>query len=90
MLTRGDPCGLTDPLGLHDGGCELLDAALVVGTSAGAVVGAQITSGVPLEDLYARQIQPLEETKEQVVQFDMNALMHIFAAGIGAPDAQTA
>ena len=77
-------------LGLHDGGCEILDAALVVGTSAGSVVGAQITSGVPLEDLYTRQIQPLEETKEQVVQFDMNVLMRVFSAGIGAPDAQTA
>ncbi len=77
-------------LGLHDGGIEVIDANLIVGTSAGSVVGAQITSGLPLEDLYARQLQPLEETKEQVVQFNMNELMHVFAAGIGAPDAQTA
>jgi len=77
-------------LGLHDGGSEVIDAGLVVGTSAGSVVGAQITSGFPLEDLYARQLQPLEETKEQVVHFDMNELIHVFAAGIGAPDAQTA
>ena len=77
-------------LGLHDGGIDVIDAGLVVGTSAGSVVGAQITSGFPLEDLYARQLQPLEETKEQVVQLDMNALMQVFAAGIGAPDAQTA
>ena len=76
-------------LGLLDGGLDLSDAELVVGTSAGSVVGAQITSGVSLETLYARQLQPLEETKEQVVSFDMNELMHVFAAGIGAPDAQT-
>jgi NTE family protein len=77
-------------LGLHDGGIDVSGADLVVGTSAGSVVGAQITSGHTLEDLYARQLQPLEETKEQVVQFDMNELIQVFMAGIGAPDAQTA
>ncbi len=76
--------------GLHDGGIEVTDAGLVVGTSAGSVVGAQITSGFSLVDLYARQLQPLEETREQVVQFDVNELMRVFSAGIGAPDAQTA
>jgi NTE family protein len=77
-------------LGLHAGGIDVSGADLVVGTSAGSVVGAQITSGHPLEDLYARQLQPLEETREQVVQFDMNELIHVFMAGIGAPDVQTA
>jgi len=77
-------------LGLHDGGLEVNDAGLVVGTSAGSVVGAQITSGLPLETFYARQLQPLEETREQVVSFDMKELMRVFTAGLGAPDAQTA
>ena len=77
-------------LGLHDGGIDTTDAGLVVGTSAGSVVGAQITSGLTVEELYARQLQPLEETKEQVVQFDMNELFQVLSAGIGAPDAQTA
>jgi NTE family protein len=77
-------------LGLHDGGIDVTDAELVVGTSAGSVVGAQITSGLPLEDLYTRQLQPLEETKEQVIQFDVNTLMQVFTAGSGAPDVQTA
>ncbi len=77
-------------LGLFDEGIEVNDAGLVVGTSAGSVVGAQITSGESLENLYARQLQALEETKEQVVQFNINELMHVFGAGIGAPDAQTA
>ncbi len=77
-------------LGLHDGGIDVNDADLVVGTSAGSVVGAQITSGFLLENLYARQLQPIEETKEQVVPFDMNEIMRVFGAGIGAPNAQTA
>lgn len=76
-------------LGLHDGGIDVSGADLVVGTSAGSVVGAQITSGHPLEDFYARQLQPLEETREQVVQIDMNGLIQVFMAGIGAPDVQT-
>jgi len=77
-------------LGLQDGGIDVIDANLIVGTSAGSVVGAQITSGFPLKDLYARQLQPLEETKEKVVQLDMNELFRVFAAAIGAPDVQTA
>ena len=77
-------------LGFHDGGVDVINADLVIGTSAGSVVGAQITSGLTLEELYARQLQPLEETREQVVSFDMNEVMHVFAAGMGAPDVQTA
>ncbi len=77
-------------LGLHDGGIDVTNADLVVGTSAGSTVGAQITSGLPLEELYTRQLRPLEETKEQVIQFDMNQLLQVFTAGSGAPDVQTA
>ncbi|HEV2656855.1 MAG TPA: patatin-like phospholipase family protein [Ktedonobacteraceae bacterium] len=77
-------------LGLRDGGVDVTDAGLVVGTSAGSVVGAQITTGIDLEALYALQLQPLEQTKEQVVPFDFATLMQVFTAGAGAPDAQTA
>jgi NTE family protein len=42
--------------GLADHGVDLLDADLVVGTSAGSVVGALITSGTSLEELYASQL----------------------------------
>ncbi|CAM3872710.1 patatin-like phospholipase family protein [Nocardiopsis rhodophaea] len=44
--------------GLRDSGVDLTEADLIVGTSAGSVVGAQITSGVPLEALFARQLRP--------------------------------
>jgi NTE family protein len=77
-------------LGLRDGGVDVTAAGLVVGTSAGSVVGAQITTGLDLEALYALQLQPLEQTKEQVVPFDFAALMQVFTAGAGAADAQTA
>lgn len=44
--------------GLAEGGVDLTDADVVVGTSAGSVVGAQVTSGLPLADLYAVQLEP--------------------------------
>ncbi|WP_017556571.1 patatin-like phospholipase family protein [Nocardiopsis baichengensis] len=43
---------------LQEAGLDLADADLVVGTSAGSVVGAQITSGMPLAKLYERQLAP--------------------------------
>ncbi len=42
--------------GLAADGVNLTTADMVIGTSAGSVVGAQVTSGVPLEELYAAQI----------------------------------
>ncbi|MGY2004289.1 patatin-like phospholipase family protein [Blastococcus sp. SYSU DS1024] len=44
--------------GLAEAGIDLTGADLVVGTSAGSVVGAQLTSGAPLEEMYARQLEP--------------------------------
>lgn len=44
-------------VGLAEAGVDLTTADLVVGTSAGAVVGAQVLSGVSIEDLYARQLK---------------------------------
>jgi NTE family protein len=45
-------------LGLQDAGVDLTTADLVVGTSAGSVVGAQVTTGCSLGELYERQLQP--------------------------------
>jgi NTE family protein len=44
--------------GLADAGVRLADADLVIGTSAGSVVGAQLLSGTPVEELYERQLRP--------------------------------
>ncbi|MGC4877617.1 patatin-like phospholipase family protein [Micromonospora sp. DT43] len=43
--------------GLADEGVIVAPDAVVIGTSAGAVVGAQIASGTPLVELYERQRQ---------------------------------
>ncbi|MCH1869051.1 patatin-like phospholipase family protein [Nocardioides sp. CFH 31398] len=42
--------------GLLEHGVDLTGADVVVGTSAGSVVGAQLTSGTTLADLYAEQV----------------------------------
>lgn len=42
--------------GLLEVGIDLTDADLVVGTSAGSVVGAQLRSGTPVPELYAVQV----------------------------------
>ncbi|GGK47987.1 patatin-like phospholipase family protein [Nocardia camponoti] len=44
--------------GLREHGIDLRNADLVIGTSAGAVVGAQIRSTLSTEELYARQMMP--------------------------------
>ncbi|MFK0290645.1 patatin-like phospholipase family protein [Streptomyces sp. NPDC090442] len=45
--------------GLAEAGADLSDADVVIGTSAGSIVGAQLTSGrYPLEELYRRQLTP--------------------------------
>jgi NTE family protein len=43
--------------GLAQAGLDLTAADLVVGTSAGSIVGAQVLSGTTLEDLYAEQLK---------------------------------
>jgi len=46
--------------GLAERGVDLTGADVVVGTSAGSVVGAQVTGGSPLGDLYATQLEPAD------------------------------
>jgi NTE family protein len=58
--------------GLAEAGVDLTGADLVIGTSAGAVVGAQVTSGVGIEQLYARQLEP--PSSERVARLGRAAL----------------
>jgi NTE family protein len=49
--------------GLAERGIDLTDADLVIGTSAGSVVGVDVRSGTPLADLYAAQTRPRAATE---------------------------
>ncbi|MGW5667698.1 patatin-like phospholipase family protein [Micromonospora sp. NPDC003776] len=62
VLGGGGVTGVAWELGLLAGlaqrGVDVTGADLLVGTSAGSVVGAQICSGAPVADLYAAQLRP--------------------------------
>ena len=77
-------------MGMLDGGCDVVSGVdLVVGTSAGSTVGAQILSGESLEASYARQID--DNHAEISPQIDLELLALIFgelAAGGTSADEQ--
>jgi NTE family protein len=50
--------------GLSEKGVDLRNADLILGTSAGAAVAAQITSPMSLEELFQRQVNPALQTRE--------------------------
>jgi NTE family protein len=62
VLGGGGITGIAWEIGLLAGlaaaGVNLLDADTIIGTSAGSIVGAQITSGTPIEELYEGQLAP--------------------------------
>ncbi len=63
-------------LGLRDAGVDLTAPDLLVGTSAGSAVGAQVLSGDDLEELYARQLSP--EHQELTPPVDVERLLAFF------------
>jgi NTE family protein len=64
--------------GLAQAGLDLTSADIVVGTSAGSVVGAQILSGAPLENLYDEQLK--DATGEIAAKMGLGAMAY-FAIG---------
>jgi NTE family protein len=95
VLAGGGVAGIAWELGIlqgiHDVDPELesrLSAAdVVVGTSAGSAVAAQITSGTPIDELYAAQLT--DSSSEIEVELDLPALLERFtAAAAGAKDAE--
>lgn len=80
VLGGGGVTGVAWELGvlsaLLDAGIDVVGADLIVGTSAGAAVAAQIT-GAPFEALVTAQLAP--ETKELAVELDLDALIAIFS-----------
>ncbi|MFG3578852.1 patatin-like phospholipase family protein [Micromonospora chersina] len=86
VLAGGGVAGIAWELGVLRGLTDadptladrILAADLIVGTSAGSAVAAQITSGVALDDLYAAQLRP--ETAEVEVDVNMENLFAEYAA----------
>ncbi len=57
--------------GLADAGHDVSGADVIVGTSAGSTVAAQLGSGLGLEELYARQVEPALQAAEIMVEVDL-------------------
>ena len=55
---------------------RLLNADILLGTSAGSAVAAQITSGTSVTDLYARQLEP--PTSEIAPHVEIDELIELF------------
>ncbi|MEV5753851.1 patatin-like phospholipase family protein [Actinoallomurus sp. NPDC052308] len=75
-------------VGLADAGVDVLGADLIVGTSAGSAVTAQLSSGLPLEDLFRRQVDPALQAREIPAEFDLPTYVTTIAEVLaGAEDA---
>jgi NTE family protein len=60
--------------GLAVAGQDVTGADVIIGTSAGATVAAQVGSDLPLDELFARQTQPALQSREIPVELDLERL----------------
>lgn len=91
VLGGGGVAGIAWELGVIDAlanaGVDLRTADRIIGTSAGAAVGAQLRTGESLESLCDRQLVPADKSAELHVDSSMDSLIEQFAACFdGAPD----
>jgi NTE family protein len=90
VLGGGGALGIAWEVGLLAGlleeGIDTTEAQLIVGTSAGSVVGTQIAVGEPLEALLAEQVAPDDGAIARLIQIDLQGTQQIFMrwAGIKA------
>jgi len=74
--------------GLAAAGVDLTDADLVVGTSAGSVVGVQVAAGLDLEDMYTAQLA--EPRSEIAARLGLSTLLRWGWASVSGRDVQKA
>jgi NTE family protein len=90
VLGGGGVTGIAWELGLLAGlaekGLDLTSPDLVVGTSAGSIVGAQILSGTSIEELYAEQLE--DPTGEIGARMGIGALARFVIASLWPGDAR--
>jgi NTE family protein len=72
--------------GLADAGVHLGDADVIIGTSAGSVVGALVAGGSDPQSMYAAQLAPL--TSEIPARLGVATLLRWAWAAVGRRDAQ--
>jgi NTE family protein len=86
VLGGGGVAGIAWEIGvlhaLEQGGVSLRDADRIIGTSAGAAVGAQLCTDESLESLCGRQLTPASESAELQVDFDVEAIANVVLASL--------
>jgi NTE family protein len=95
VLAGGGVAGIAWELGVLRGvadanpalAARILATDVVVGTSAGSAVAAQLTSDVPLDELYAAQLRP--ESAEIDVDVDLEQLLADMAAATAGASGAT-
>lgn len=74
--------------GLAAAGLDLENADVVIGTSAGSVVGARLATGSPVEELFESQL--VDPSGESATPFGMRVYLRYFVAGIAPVNDQRA
>ncbi|WP_104524910.1 patatin-like phospholipase family protein [Blastococcus atacamensis] len=91
VLGGGGVAGIAWEIGLLSGwaaqGVDVRDADLVVGTSAGSIVGTLLRTRGSLEELYESQLGPVP-AGEPRVEFDGMAMMTAFGAALAGASGQ--
>jgi NTE family protein len=86
VLGGGGVAGVAWEIGVIDAlaqaGVCLRDADRIIGTSAGAAVGAQLCTEEALESLCARQRVPVAQSAELEVDFDVDAIANVVIGAI--------
>ena len=75
--------------GLAEAGRDVTGADVIVGTSAGSAVAAQLGSGLSLDALFARQVDPALQAREISAELDMEKVAAEFTAlltGVTSPE----
>jgi NTE family protein len=92
VLGGGGVTGIGWELGLIAGlaelGVDLRDADVVIGSSAGATVAAQLGSDRPIEQLYADQLEP--PVGERAARISVTSVLRMMWAGLSSRREQAA
>jgi len=70
--------------GLAERGVNVVDADVIIGTSAGSAVAAQVTSGTPLGELHDRLVFPSSDSTEIAAELDIDKLVADWTALLAA------